>query len=98
MRAHNTSRLFKWPNTQHMICTRTAVNEIKKKNKKKTKKQKNPQAPLNTPLIITKTRLFKYIEIFTSKNWKFSDKNIFHISAQKHRLWVLVRTASMMRF
>ena len=24
---------------------------------------------------ITKTRLFKYIEIFTTKNWKFSDKN-----------------------
>ena len=33
---------------------------------------------------ITKTCLFKYIENFTSKNWKFSDKNanIFHISAQ----------------
>ena len=30
------------------------------------------------------TRLFKYIENFTTKNWKFSDKNsdIFHISAQ----------------
>ena len=34
---------------------------------------------------ITKTRLFKYIEKFTSKNWKFSDKkktDFFHISAQ----------------
>ena len=34
---------------------------------------------------ITKTRLFKYIENFTSKNWKFWDKknsDIFHISAQ----------------
>ena len=33
--------------------------------------------------IIMKTRLFKYIEKFTSKNWKFSDINtdIFHISA-----------------
>ena len=33
---------------------------------------------------ITKTRLFKHIENFTSKNGKFSDKNsdIFHISAQ----------------
>ena len=32
-----------------------------------------------------KTRLFKYIENFTTKNWKFSDKknsDIFHISAQ----------------
>ena len=34
---------------------------------------------------ITKTRLFKYIENFISKNWKFSDEknsDIFHISAQ----------------
>ena len=32
-----------------------------------------------------KTRLFKYIENFTTKKGKFSDKkksNIFHISAQ----------------
>ena len=37
--------------------------------------------------LITKTRLFKYIEIFISNNWKFSDKKkknsaIFYISAQ----------------
>ena len=35
---------------------------------------------------ITKTLLFKYIENFTSKNWKFSDEKknwyFFHISAQ----------------
>ena len=33
---------------------------------------------------ITKTRLFKYIENVTTKNWKFSDKksDIFRISAQ----------------
>ena len=46
---------------------------------------------------ITKTRLFKYIKkILPPKKWKFLDKNsdIFLISAQKHRLWVLVRTAS----
>ena len=29
----------------------------------------------NNNLHITKTRLFKYIENFTSKNWKFSEKN-----------------------
>ena len=36
------------------------------------------------PQSITKTRLFKYTENFTTKNWKFSDKSsdIFHISAQ----------------
>ena len=40
---------------------------------------------LFVPHLITKTRLFKYIENFTAKNWKFSDKknsDIFHISAQ----------------
>ena len=34
---------------------------------------------------ITKTRLIKYTENFTTKNWKISDKknfDIFHISAQ----------------
>ena len=35
---------------------------------------------------ITKTRLLKYIQNITSKNWKFSDKkknsDIFHIYAQ----------------
>ena len=33
---------------------------------------------------IMKTRLFKYTENFTTKNWKFSDKilTFFHISAQ----------------
>ena len=38
---------------------------------------------------IVKTRLFKYIENFTTKNWKFSDKNsdIFHISAQNIDCW-----------
>ena len=35
-------------------------------------------------LNIMKTCLFKYIEMFTTKNWKFTDKksDIFHISAQ----------------
>ena len=38
-----------------------------------------------TQIRITKTRLFKYLENFTSKNWKFYNKkgsDIFHISAQ----------------
>ena len=35
-----------------------------------------------------KTRLFKYTENLTTKNWNFSDENsdIFPIFAQKHRL------------
>ena len=34
--------------------------------------------------LITKTRLFKYTENFTPKNWKCSDKKLwyFHVSAQ----------------
>ena len=49
---------------------------------------------------ITKTRLFKYIDNFTSKNWKISDKKLWYFSyfCSKHRLWVLVRTASARRF
>ena len=39
---------------------------------------------LSCTVCITKTRLFKYIENFISKNRKFSDKKLlyFHISAQ----------------
>ena len=33
-----------------------------------------------TRICITKTRLFKYIENFTTKNWKFSDKKIWYFS------------------
>ena len=48
----------------------------------------------------TKTRLFKYTEKNTTKKWKFSDKktDIFSYFCSKHRLWVLVRTASSRRF
>ena len=55
---------------------------------------------------ITKTHLFKYIENFTSENWKFSDKkkkknsDIFHISAQNIDCGceLLVRVAFARRF
>ena len=41
-------------------------------------------AVLFVAMSLQKTRLFKYIENFTTKIWKFSDKNsnIFNISAQ----------------
>ena len=49
---------------------------------------------------ITKTHLFKYTETFTTKKRKFSDKKFWYFSyfCSKHRLWVLVRTASTRRF
>ena len=39
---------------------------------------------MSTLQFITKTRLFKYTEIFTTKIWKFSDEKSdnFHISAE----------------
>ena len=51
-------------------------------------------------LHITKTRLFKYTENFSTKKWKISDKKFWYFSyfCSKHRLWVLVRTASARRF
>ena len=49
---------------------------------------------------ITKTCLFKYTENFTTKKWKFSDKKFWYFSCfcSKHRLWVLIRTASLRQF
>ena len=49
---------------------------------------------------LRKQGLFKYIENSATKKWKCSDKNsdIFHISAKKYRLWLLVRTASLRWF
>ena len=49
---------------------------------------------------ITKIRVFKYNENFTNKKWKFSNKKFWYFSyfCSKHRLWVLVGTASMRRF
>ena len=39
--------------------------------------------------IITKTRLFKYIENFTSKNWKFTDKNLSYFSYFLLKTWIV---------
>ena len=49
---------------------------------------------------LEKTCLFKYTENFTTKNENFQRKNsdIFSYFCSKHRLWVLVRTASTRRF
>ena len=42
----------------------------------------------------------KFIENFTNKNWKFSDKKLWYFSyfCSKHRLWVLVWIGSQRRF
>ena len=51
-------------------------------------------------VIITKTCLSKYTENLTTKKGKFSDEKYWYFSyfCSKHRLWVLVRTASARRF
>ena len=46
---------------------------------------------VHNSLTITKTRLFKYTENFTTKKWKFSDKiflYILHISSQNIDIYV----------
>ena len=50
--------------------------------------------------VITKTRLFKYIENVTTKKPKVSREKFWYFSyfCSKHRLWVLIRTASPRRF
>ena len=47
----------------------------------------------NTPIQL-------YWKFYHQKKWKFSDKKFWYFSyfCTKHRLWVLVRTASMRRF
>ena len=54
------------------------------------KRHCNWDTVLNRSIVITKTRLFKYIENFISKNWKFSNKKLWYFSyfCSKHRLWV----------
>ena len=51
-------------------------------------------------IYITKTCLFKYIENFTIRKGKFSDKKFWFFSffCSKHRSWVLVRIASTRQF
>ena len=53
-----------------------------------------------TDVVITKTRLLKYIENFTSKKLKLSDEKLWKFSYfySKHILSVLVKTASAWRF
>ena len=57
---------------------------LKKKKKKKKKHYEN------TPIQIHRN--------FTSKNWKFLDKNLWHFSyfCSKHRFWVLLEQVSTM--
>ena len=52
--------------------------------------------PTHRLAIITKTRLFKYLKILPPKNENFQIKKLWYFSyfCSKHRLWVLVRTAS----
>ena len=67
----------------HMKCQ--DLFSLKKKNKNKSLEYHLLQILLGVKgLSITKTRLFKYIENFTTKNENFQMKNsgIFHISAQ----------------
>ena len=79
------------------ILTDWPVSQQENMSFKNKTESKIPVGKIET---IMKTRLFKYIENITAKNWKFSDKKLWYFSyfCSKHRLWVLVRTASLRRF
>ena len=69
------------------------INNVKSKN----------VAKFSHFFILTSLRKHAYsniLKILPPKNWKFSDKNLRYFSyfCSKHRLWVLVRTASARRF
>ena len=86
-----TEMFLRWPSTKIMKMVLLHWTKWPPKLKLKEKKKKT---------FITKTCLFKYIENFTTKKWKFSDKNFWYFwyFCSKHRFWVLVRTASARQF
>ena len=47
----------------------------------------------NTPL-----QIYRKFHLQKTENFQIKKNDIFHISAQKHRLWVHVRTALTRRF
>ena len=95
--------LFFIGSSSNLQITRTGIKSRPRSNLVQIKIFTSELHPLedwkNCPCI-TKTCLFKYIENFISKNWKFSGKKLRYLSyfCTKHRLWVLVRTASPRRF
>ena len=73
----------KWRYPGNATITKHSPLKTPKMERWGTKKD-NTNTTYKTIDAIKKTRLFKYIENFTSKNWKFSDKNseIFRIPTQ----------------
>ena len=71
---------------------RSVMRKKKQYKRKRLAVDSGPSHYENTPI--------KYIQNFTSKNWKFSDKknDIWKIFCCKHRLWVLVRTAPVLLY
>ena len=63
------NEMMKQIHVQFFINPFLFSNEMNKIYKKTLKQDETDQN-------IMKTRLFKYIENFTSKNWKFSDKKL----------------------
>ena len=69
-------------------------NKTTNRRKKKTQQAATRPHKEDPTEHITKTWLFKYIENFTTKNGKISNKKFWHLHISAYRLWVCVRTAS----
>ena len=65
MTASTDSKIVQMPRKRHMHRAQLPMT---------------PKRKRQTNHVIMKTRLFKYIENFTSKNWKFSDKKLWYFS------------------
>ena len=90
---------YKWRYPGNATITEHVLPEVLKEGGMRSRDEEHKMTK-QTPHIITKTRLCKYIENFTSKNWNFLNKKLIFFShfCSKHGLWVLVRTASARRF
>ena len=66
-----------------------ASSGIRTRNLVIRSRERQPLGHPDASTLIMKTCLFKYLENFTSKNWKFSDKKLWYFAyfCLKHRLW-----------
>ena len=89
----HTCNMWAWQYQQNGMCTQRWLRSARASAQSYQSLRSPHDENLGSKLLlsaqqrlirITKTRLFKYIENFTTKHWKFSDKNpnFFPISAQ----------------
>ena len=89
---------IKWAEVKHFLQDVMYAQQWIRSACTSTQTDQSPVSAWSCFGSITKTRLFKYTENFTTKNGNFSDKKYWYFSyfCSKHRLWVVVWTALVM--